>query len=121
MAILNEYKVEILVDNVPCAEYDDDDDASAEANRPDTVTKYIEAVSGKEFQFKTSISPGALLAGAECWTAKPEVEGKKISGIIITPRGYGGDEVGYVNGEWSGSGVNTTLWKFTFADLETSE
>lgn len=56
MAILDAHpniEVQIVCNGIPLKEYDDDDnDESAE---PNTVTKYVEAISGAEFQIQHDI------------------------------------------------------------------
>ena len=120
MAILNEFKVEVIVDGKPVNEYEDDDDP--EPNVVNTATKYVEAVSGKEYSFRITIGPRAPWGGAEFICAKPEIEGKHLSGVCMYPsHGKYDSVVATLDGEWSGGGSNAKLYKYTFADLETRE
>ena len=54
MAVLDEcpgLKVDIAVNNLPLQEWDDEEESS-----PGTVTKYVEAQSGAEFEIRWSFS-----------------------------------------------------------------
>ncbi len=116
---MNEFTVEVIVDGQPANEYDDDDEPEADA--VNTVTKYVVAKFGKEFRFKTTVGRRADWGGADFITAMPEIEGKKYGGKILRPSylDVNGKCAMEIEGEWSGSGSNAKLYKFTFAQLET--
>ena len=52
MVKLGEFKIELIVEGKPANEYDNDDDTAPDTN--DSITIYVEAVSGKEFHFAIS-------------------------------------------------------------------
>jgi hypothetical protein len=55
MVISNDYPgltAEVIVDGYPLQEYDNDED-----DKPSTITKYIEASSGKDFALRFRFSP----------------------------------------------------------------
>jgi hypothetical protein len=51
-------QAEVVVDGEPLAEYDDDDDNNADSG---TITKYIEALSNKEFALRYTLNMDALM------------------------------------------------------------
>ena len=119
MAILHEFKVEIIVDGLPTTEYDDDDEP--ELNAVNTVTKYVEAVSGKAFHFKVTLGPNTVFGGACCFVARPQVEGVNRTGLILDSQRmnrYTGQS-GEMKGEYSGNGPDAKLFRYMFASLET--
>ena len=119
MVRLRGITVEIVVDGQPATEYDNDDDTE-----PDTgtaVTKYIEAVSSKEFHFAIKVDPLYSWGEADTITARPRFDGKKGLGICIQKKNLlpTPAHVSKIEGEWSGSGGNAKLHKYVFADLQT--
>ena len=73
MAVLNEFKVEIIVDGQATVEYDDDEEPEDAISN--YVTKYIEAVPGKQFQFKCTVLPNISWGEADCIVSKVYLEG----------------------------------------------
>jgi hypothetical protein len=117
MAILEEQfaEVEVIVDGQPAPEYDNDDDT--EVDTPKSVTRYIEVVPGGEFSFSIKLQPHFRWKGASCIVARPKIDGKKHTGIILDKsRGH---YTGNITGEWAGTGDSATQYKFTFANIET--
>lgn len=119
MVVHNHFRVEINVDGTPANEYDNDDDTA-----PDTaqsVTKYVEAVPGKEFYFAIKLDPFYEWGAADVIVAKCWMDGKQCRGIcleksVVMPYPH---VVHKIDGEWSGSGSNAKVHRFVFADLQT--
>ncbi|KAK2763971.1 hypothetical protein FQN54_009590 [Arachnomyces sp. PD_36] len=63
MAILGEFEVTVIVNGNAVTEYNVDEDDQDSAQQPNTVTKYIEAVSDAEFSLNVSILPHYELRG----------------------------------------------------------
>jgi hypothetical protein len=115
MAVLDAYpgiKVQIVVNGAPLQEYDDDDDESA---TPNTVTKYVEAVSGAEFQIQHDITQPwpqheMLL---ECI-----VDQHKVVGAVLNKGNYRGSSYRYVKeGAISYKEGHQFIQRFRFAQL----
>jgi hypothetical protein len=74
-------QAEIVVDGEPLPEYDDDDDNDADSG---TITKYVEALSDKEFALKYTFNMETPIGyGVE---AKIDVDGKKCH--VGSPLGH---------------------------------
>lgn len=115
MAVLGAYpniEVQIVCNGAPLKEYDDDDEESAE---PNTVTKYVEVVSGAEFQIQHDIMvpwPRHEIL-FEC-----TIDKQNIGGNLIKKRRYQGriyrytknGALSYKKGQWS-------TQRFHFAEL----
>jgi hypothetical protein len=122
MAVLPEQNAEVvvMVEGQPAPEYENDDDTELDTDI--AVTRYVEAVSGKTFAFMSRLRPGFRWQNADSIVARPVIDGKRRTGIVMPKRDFS-ETVGFRGlneGEWSGSGSNAQLFKFTFANLETS-
>ncbi len=113
------FTVEIIVDGQPAKEHDDDDDRAPDSDI--SVTKYVEAVSGKEFYFAIKIDPLYRWGKSDTITARPLLDGKRRTGICILKRHVSPHmhRVYKIDGEWSGIGSSAKHYHFVFADLQT--
>ncbi|RMZ89405.1 hypothetical protein DV736_g3364, partial [Chaetothyriales sp. CBS 134916] len=125
MAILDHFEVQVIVDGKAANEYDDDtDDAQPANNAPNTLTKYVEAVSGKTFQFRICIHPGIVWANADCFVARPYLEGYQHKGCVLQKPDMNtmlSPVKLILNGDWSGSESNMKWYKYRFVDLVTRD
>ena len=121
MVKLGEFKIELIVEGKPANEYDTDDDTAPDTN--DSITTYVEAVSGKEFHFAIEMDPGYTWGNADVIRTKLWMDGERRTGVCLEkdwllthPR-----FVHTLVGEYSGTGSNAKIHRFTFADLQTRE
>jgi hypothetical protein len=121
MAVLDEFTVEVIVDGQPAHEYDDDDDTQPDSDT--SITKYIEAVSGKGFHFAIKIDPKWNWGEADTVTIRPTIDGKKTRGICFLKKKHmqRPNSPCILEGEWSGMGTSAQLLKYVFATIETRE
>lgn len=111
-------KVEILVNGEPLREYDEDRDEDDEPSEPNTITKYVEVVSGAEFQIKYTFKrpfPSQKAVDVD-FHFDSLTDGVVVNQtILFNPSGHW-----YVGPE-SRIGGRTQIQKLSFSDLEIGE
>jgi hypothetical protein len=114
MAIIDSHpriKVEILSNDAPLQEYDNDE----EEDKPNSVTKYIEAQSGAAFEIRCSLERPFPKTPLLC---KCFVDGKKMEGFFCGPASNSGSSCfDKLSGVTHHDQVGTFLSKFCFSDL----
>ena len=122
MAILGEFRVEVIVDGIPANEYVNDEIAPA---KPNTITKYVEAVSGAGFGFHAQIDPSYRFTDEDCICVELYVDGKWAATHILSQHSFE-DDVGRgrtpmvsLTGKYTMVPDGTAYYKFQFANLET--
>jgi hypothetical protein len=110
---------QVFVDGQPAAEFDNDDEA--EVDTENSVTKYVEAVSGKEFSFCFTIKPQFDWKLANAVLGEAFTEGRRVGGRFVRkPTNFPLNDISMrISGNWSGSGVHAVSHKYVFSDLET--
>jgi len=79
MAILDDFEVDVLIDGEPADEFDDDDvDEEFEAKYPNSVSRYVEAVSGAFFAFRVRIKSSYVAKDEDSFNIDIYVDGKRI-------------------------------------------
>ena len=119
MVTAKSFKVEIIVDGEPANEYDDDDDTAPDTD--DKVTRYVEAVSGKEFHFAVTMDPLYRWGSSDVVIARCYMDGKQRRGMCLKKEKvrYAPNSFHKMEGEWSGTGSNAKIHKYAFANLQT--
>lgn len=114
MAIIQAYprlKVEIVIDNVPLEEFDDEDDPASRT----TVTKYIESQSGAHYAIKCLLTqpwPGASVL------LDFYLDGKWVRGSFMMQKDFIGNTLERLIEGANYSEKNTFyLQKFRFSEL----
>lgn len=115
MAVLDDITVEIEVDGKVAQEYENDE-AEMMCDASENLTTYVEAQSDKEFAIVFRVAPSFDWGKADILIVRPTIDGKRFSGKCLNRRQ---NATGRLEGEWLGSGSNATLYKFSFAKLET--
>lgn len=111
---LPEVEVTVVVDGVALKEYHDHD--LDEDDR--TITRYIEAASGKNFEVHIKVDKGCNFIG-DCLVFAIEVDGKMADTPIIRARRCA--RAAYSYGSQGLMTSNTQCRKYTFASLETGQ
>ena len=123
MAVLDHFTVEVIVDDRPAAEFDDDDDTQPEQRH--SVTKYVEAVSGKVFKFRIRVAPTYQFREEDTIRASVTLDGKSAGGRALKKRDFRKYHSGLI--EIAGCNVSFVeggprkYCEYAFADLETRE
>lgn len=81
MAILSFYRCEVLVNDVPLAEYDDEDTQDIPHNPTPQAIKYIEATAGSEFAIKFSLLAPWTMEDDLVW--KVFLDGSQSTGSLF--------------------------------------
>ena len=124
MAVLGKFHVEVMVDGTPANEYDDDDDETVPA-KPNTVIKYVEAISGAGFGFGVRVDPSYEFTDEDCINVRTQVDGKCVGGMMLKQQAFEDDvkrgrfSTLSVTGRHSIEPTGAVLNKFQFANLET--
>lgn len=111
-----------MVDGVPANEYDDDEETAASTEE---ITKYVEAVSGANFEIKVLVGPGYTFAEEDAVSCSVYVDGEYGAGRVRKKdhvhecAGLGESTIINVDGRYSMDTSGRKLYKFQFADLET--
>ena len=118
MAILKELKAYIEVNGQALTEYDDDSD---EAVTPDSVTKYIAAVSGAEFVVKCGVE-NTSLAGCAGIVFDMYLDGQRLTNVVHKKENWNRStwQAGVTKRVMSNSN-RWCLQKFMFSELNLSE
>jgi hypothetical protein len=125
MTILGKFEVQVFVDGTRAEEFDDDED---EGPLPgvNEVTKYVEAVSGAYFEFKFFVEANYEFSEEDAISFSVFVDGKRIIGRFVqeedfrTARNMGTRVYARCEGKRSMESTGMKLYKFQFADLNTS-
>ncbi|KAI1629870.1 hypothetical protein EDD37DRAFT_73633 [Exophiala viscosa] len=120
MAILGTFEAQVIVNGVPAAEYDDDEEPVT--NGPTLITKYVEAVSDALFAFKVKISPTYKFTNEDGLAVYAYIDGHSEGGRIsrrqdlktATPALVVDGHLQTENGRFKNC-------MFKFADLETRD
>ena len=121
MLVGEHFQVEVLVDDQPADEYEDDEDDDTDIEN--AVTRYIQAVSGKRYQICVQIRPTYRFRGENALTVQVQVDGKHGGAVVLERHVFkpGVAKLGTVRGVYSGEGPNAKLYELRFGDLETRE
>ena len=112
MAILKKLQVSVAVNDKDLPEYDDDEAEQL----PNTVTKYVEAVSGATFQVHVSSEKKSARYGGTSLSFKVELDGEGISKQHLRGRKTKSEIKGIrklIDGQW-------TLERSRFSDIDIS-
>ena len=118
MAILKELKACIEVKGQALTEYDDDSD---EVAPPDSVTKYIAAVSGAEFVVRCGVEDKSL-AGCEGIAFDLYLDGQCLTNVVYKKENWSRST--WQDGVIKRVKPNSNSWciqKFMFSELNLSE
>ena len=123
MAIFGLYEVQVFVNGTPANEYEDDEEETP--SRPNKATKYVQAISGANFEFKVLVDPRYTFGDSNCITASLRIDGRYAAGRIL-----GRDAFRHykrelktptitIDGRHANESTGRTFYKFQFSDLET--
>ncbi|KAI4629253.1 uncharacterized protein J4E87_003515 [Alternaria ethzedia] len=107
--------VEIIVNDAPLPEYNDDSDTPAS---PTTITRYVEATSGANFAIKVSVTKGYPFPKGDM-EAKISLDGRAVVGKLICEAWFFEERL--FEGLNSQIGEHSKIQKFCFAELEIVE
>ena len=122
MVRLAGFSVEMIVDGQPAQEFDDDDeDEFNEHDSENSITKYVEAISGKDYHFAVKVDPFHKWGKADAIVVRPTVDGTRRLGRVLRKSVYQNapTRTSIMEGEFSGTGQDAKLHRFVFADLQT--
>jgi hypothetical protein len=119
MAILSNFKCEIIVDGVPLEEYDDDDhhhreNQASESQCPEVI-KYVEATSGAEFAIKYTFLPGTRVKYDLCTNV--HLDGKYAAGVLHSRKQNLDNRSHFIVGMDTCNGQEHYIRLFRFAEL----
>jgi len=120
MVLKKVIEVKVLVNGSAAQEYDGDDD---ESNGPNTVTKYIEALSGAEFEVHYEAKPSFRFP-CQHLEFNISIDGKVLDNRIISkerPDGSTPSRKGSLTGIKTSHGETRSIRKFRFSDINTSQ
>ena len=126
MAILDKFEVQVFVDGTRAEEFDDDDEDAGVLSVVSQITKYVEAVSGAHFEFKFLAETSYKFTGEDAVTFWLYIDGEKTLGKILqekdlsVAKSRGLKAEVSTKGKYSNEPTGLKLYKFQFADLETS-
>ncbi|EXJ58346.1 hypothetical protein A1O7_05771 [Cladophialophora yegresii CBS 114405] len=126
MPILGKFEVQVFVDGTRAEEFDDDEEGVVLPGRRQETTKYIEAVSGAFFEFKFFAEANYKFLYDHAISFDVFVDGEHIIGTYMQDEEFRGATVagrrvdGSCSGRYSMDSTGSKLYKFQFADLETS-
>jgi len=122
MAILGKFGVEVTVDGTLAREYDDDDNAPV---KPNSVTKYVEAIAGAGFGFVVRVDPSYRFTDEDSLFVGLYIDGKSGGDPLITRQWFedrvrrGRTPMISVTGKYAVRSSGPAFYKFEFANLET--
>lgn len=116
MAILDGATVKVRVNGKYAREFDDDEEL--DDGHPNTITKYVEAVSGAPFAFDVEVS-GVDVGPEECLAVYVFLDGTMGAGRIIASRKLNAINRTTLSGRHVGDRENHQFYQFHFRDLET--
>lgn len=123
MAILDKFEVQVYVDDALAQEFDDEDTVSDD---PREVIKYIEAVSGDYFKFKFFADTSYQFINEDAVCFDIEIDGNPMPGNFFDREHFRSSQAQGRRCELTTKGRDSVdsdgpkLYKFQFADLETS-
>lgn len=120
MVLEKAIKVEVLVNGSAAQEYNGDDD---ESNGPNTVTKYIEALSGAEFEVHYELKPFWNF-GCQHLVFVLSIDGKSIDSSVSSKEGRDGNaprRTGSFRGIQKSHGETCLIERFRFSDIKISQ
>ncbi len=126
MAILDKFEAQVFVDGIRAEEFNDDDEDAGVLPVVSQITKYVEAVSGAFFEFKFMAETSYKCTAEEALNFELFIDGEKMGGHLFmethftyaTYHGLRAERS--ITGKSSNEATGLKLYKFQFADLETS-
>lgn len=112
-------EVKVLVNGTAAQEYNDDDE---ENNEPNIVTRFIEALSGLEFEVQYELKPSFRFPSQHLGF-NVSIDGKALASQVISKecsKGGSSGRKGTIEGISRSDGVTWSLEKFRFSDLKIS-
>ena len=120
MAWKKEIEVKVLVNGCATQEYEDEDE---EAQGPNTVTKFIEAVSGAEFEVQYEMKPSFQFPSQHL-VLELSIDGKVLDNAVLSKREPAANTSvwrGSLRGLMRSHGVRWSLERFRFSDIKMSQ
>ncbi|KAJ9609585.1 hypothetical protein H2200_005912 [Cladophialophora chaetospira] len=127
MAILDKFEAQVFVDGIRAEEFDDDDENAGVLPVVKEITKYVEAVSGANFEFKFFAETSYNFTGEDAISFDVYVDGERITGKFLRESDFSKAKSRGLRAETNSSGkyskeaTGMKLYKFEFADLETRD
>jgi len=108
-------EVEIIVNDVPLSEYDNDSDTPAS---PTTITKYVKATSGAHFAIKITLTEAFPFPKGDV-QACISLDGRWLMGRIVREAQFFGSKL--TMGRLSQIGQHSKIQRLCLAELEISK
>lgn len=122
MAWKKAIEVKVVVNGTPAQEYDDDDD-DQESLGHNAVAKYIEAISGEEFEVQYELKPSYRLPSQHL-VFEISVDGKLLHNNVVSKEKFaerGQAWVGSLKGIMRSHGETWSLERFRFSEIKMSQ
>lgn len=120
MAWKKAIEVKVVVNGTPAQEYDDDDQETIAHN---TVTKYIEAISGAEFEVQFELKRSYRFPSQHL-VFQISVDGRVLDNSVVSKEEFaerGQAWVGSLKGIMRSHGETWSLERFRFSEIKTSQ